>query len=280
MIHIVTDSTCDLPAEVIDRHNIKVVPLHIQMGDENLADGIDITKDEFYARLPEYDPAPTTAAPGLERFRDVYESLADRGARHIISIHISESLSATVNSARLAAKEFKRIPVTVLDSGQLSMGVGYLVEKAAQMTEAAHDVDEILAALKDQMERSYVFAALKTLEYIRRSGRMHIAVARLGEILRIKPLLHMHLGIPVAHRVRTYRKGIKRLFDWMNQYAPIEKLAIVHAGANEEAENLLQSVRSYLPGQDIPIVQITPVLGAHLGIGAIGFAVVSASSKG
>lgn len=274
-IKIVTDSTCDLPSEQIAKYGVEIIPLHIHMGDEKFIDGVNITKDEFYARLPNYDPGPSTAAPGPNRFIDTYQKLAEDGANAILSLHISEKLSATINVARKAAEEFKDIPVTVLDSGQLSMGLGYLVETAAKLAESGQKMKAILTALEEQMERSYVFAALKTVEYLRRGGRMHVAVARLGEILRIKPLLHMHKNNPDAHRVRTSKRAMQRIMDWLEEYAPYERIAILHAGVQEEAETLLEHARKYLPNTEIPVLQITPVLGAHLGIGALGFAVIS-----
>ena len=274
-IRIVTDSTCDLPGHVVSQHKISVIPLHINQGDKTFLDGVDLTRKEFYSRLPHFKPAPTTAAPGPEIFRQKYEQLADEGAQAVLSIHISESLSATINSARMAAGQFKRIPITVLDSTQLSLGLGFIVEKAAQMADFGHKVDEILASLQDLVKRTYVFASLDTLEYLRRSGRMHFALARLGEILQIKPLLHMNLGKPSAHRTRTKRRATERLFEWLNEYAPYERLAVVHAGVQEEAEAMRERIKEFLPNSDIPIVQITPVLGSHLGIGALGFACVS-----
>jgi DegV family protein with EDD domain len=274
-IRIVTDSTCDLPENVVSKHRISVIPLHINQGENTFLDGVNLTREEFYNQLPGYKSAPTTAAPSPEIFRQTYEQLADEGAQSILSIHISESLSATINSARMAAEQFKRIPVTVLDSTQLSLGLGFIVEKAAQMSELGHKVDEILASLQGLMKRTYVFASLKTLEYLRRSGRMHFALARLGEILQIKPLLHMNQGKPTAHRARTQTRATERLFEWLKEYAPYERLAIVHAGIQAEAEAMRERVKEFLPGGDIPVVQITPVLGAHLGIGALGFACIS-----
>lgn len=275
-LRIVTDSTCDLPAETARLLDITVIPLNIHVGERTFLDGVDLTREEFYARLPGFTPAPRTAAPGPEVFAQIYERLANEGAQAILSIHISESLSATVNSARAAAEEFTRIPVTVLDSGQLSLGMGFLVEKAAQLAQVGQRTDQVLAALQGVMKRTYVFASLKTLEYLRRSGRMHFALAKLGEILQIKPLLHMNLGKPSALRARTQQRAIERLLEWLAEYAPFEKLAILHAGVTEEAQRLREQVRSYFPeGVDVPIVQITPVLGAHLGIGALGFACIS-----
>lgn len=271
-IRIVTDSTCDLPAETIAEYGIEVVPLNIHMGDETLIDGVNITKEEFYTRLPDYDPSPSTAAPGPDVFIKHFEELAEQGAQAILSIHISEALSATINSARLAAKEFTRIPVIVLDSTQLSLGMGFLVRHAAHMAKLGAKLEEIIAKLNEMMPRTYVFAALDTLEYLRRSGRMHIAVARFGEMLRLKPLVYMNGGKPEAHRVRTRQKAIERLFHWMDEHGPFEQLAIVHAGVQERAEELREQAKKYLPDSDIVIQQITPVLGTNLGIGALGFA--------
>ena len=274
-IRIVTDSTCDLPDEVTKQQAITVIPLNINIGNDTFQDGIDLTRTEFYARLPEYSPSPKTAAPGPDVFKKEYERLADEGARSILSIHISETLSATINSARTAAEQFTRIPVIVLDSSQLSLGTGFLVEKAAIMGAAGETMEMIVSTLQKTMKRTYVFASLKTLEYLRRSGRMNFALASFGELLQIKPLLHMHLGKATAYRTRTQKRATERLLSWLNEYAPYEKLAVLHAGAQDEAEALREKVRSFLPNDDVSIIQITPVLGAHLGIGALGFACIS-----
>lgn len=278
-IRIITDSTCDLPQRTVMEHHIEVIPLLINQGERSFLDGVNLTRDEFYQRLPGFKPAPQTAAPGPEVFRQAFEKLADEGAKFILSIHISEKLSATINSARAAVEQFQRIPVTVLDSGQLSLGLGFIVEQAAQMAKRGHQVEEIVASIQETMKRTYVFASLKTLEYLRRSGRMHFALARLGEILQIKPLLHMNRGNPSAHRARTQSRATERLMEWLREYAPYERLAIVHAGVQSEAEAMLERIQEFLPDKDIPIVQITPVLGAHLGIGALGFACVSVKER-
>lgn len=274
-IRIVTDSTCDLPEEIVSQHSITVIPLAINVGDKSFLDGVDLTRSEFYAQLPNFNPHPKTAAPGSEVFERAFERLADEGAQAILSIHIAESLSATINSARLAAKQFKRMPITVFDSGQLSLGLGFIVERAAQLAESGKEPQEIISDLNNLIERVYVFASLKTLEYLRRSGRMNIAIARFGELLQLKPLLHMNMGKATAHRTRTQKRATARLLEWLAEYAPYEQLAILHAGVQEEAEALHQQARSYFPQSEVLIAQITPVLGAHLGIGALGFACIS-----
>lgn len=272
---IVTDSTCDLPETMVEKHSITVIPVYINLANRSYRDGVDITRDEFYRDLPAFRSVPSTATPSPEIFTQTWKKLAEKGAQAILSIHISEKLSATVNAARVAAEQFRRIPVTVLDSGQLSLGMGFLVEKAAQMAELGNNMEDILISLREMMKRTYVFASLKTLEYLRRSGRMNFALARFGEFLQVKPLLHMNQGNPSAHRVRTQGRATERMLEWLAEYAPFEKLAIVHAGVQREAEEMLERIRHFLPQGEIPIVQITPVLGAHLGVGALGFACVS-----
>ena len=274
-IAIVTDSTCDLPAPIVEKHGITVIPLHINQGNNTYLDGVNLTREEFYAKLPGFRPSPKTAAPSPEIFKQAWDKLANAGAQAILSIHISETLSATVNSARIAAEQFARIPVTVLDSSQLSLGTGFLVEKAAQMAQTDRKMEEIISTLQGFMKRTYVFASLKTLEYLRRSGRMNFAIAKFGEILQLKPLLHMNMGKATAHRTRTQKRATERLLAWLAEYAPYEKLAVLHAGVQEEAEALYEQVRSFFPQGVVSIVQITPVLGAHLGIGALGFACIS-----
>lgn len=278
-IAIVTDSTCDLPEPIVEKHGITVIPLYINQGENSYLDGVDMTRAEFYRKLPGFHPSPTTATPSPEVFTQAWNKLSDAGAQAILSIHISEKLSATINSARVAAEQFTRIPVTVLDSSQLSLGMGFVVEKAAQMAELGNKMEDILASLHELMKRTYVFASLKTLEYLRRSGRMNFALARFGELLQIKPLLHMNQGNAVAHRVRTQSKATARMMEWLAEYAPYERLAIVHAGVQKEAEEMLRSIKKYIPQGDIPIVQITPVLGAHLGVGALGFACISSKEN-
>ncbi len=277
---IVTDSACDLPAEVVSEQAITIIPLYINVGDESFLDGVNLTREEFYERLPNYKSAPKTATPSIETFLQAYERLANEGAQAILSIHLSGTLSATINAARTAAEQFTRIPVTVLDSTQLSLGEGFIVEKAAQLAKVGKTAEEIVEALHKFMKRAYVFASLRTLEYLRRGGRMNFAIAKFGELLQIKPLLYMNMGKASAHRTRTNHRARERLLDWLAEYAPYEKLAIVHAGVQAEAEALREQIRSFFPESgNVPIVQITPVLGSHLGIGAIGFACISVESN-
>jgi len=278
-IRIVTDSTCDLPEATTNEYGITVVPLYVNIGGQGYLDGIDLSREEFYERLPDYDPPPTTAAPGPERFRRIYEGLAADGATEILSIHISVSLSAVVNAARSGAQETKAVPVTVFDSRQLSLGTGFLVVAAAKAAAEGCSMAEIIASLEALTLRTYVFAALDTLEFLRRSGRMNGTVAGLGNLLQIKPLLKMHDGNPTAERVRTSSRAIKRLISLLSDLAPLEQVAIVHSYAPDKGEHLRQLVQHLLPAGEVPSVNLTPVIGAHIGPGAVGFACITARGK-
>lgn len=274
-IRIVADSTCDLPQELIARHGITIIPMYINVGSQSYRDGLDLSRQDFYARLPAFKPTPTTASPGPEVFRQVYEQLASEGATGILSIHIAEKLSAIVNIATQAAGEITAIPVTVVDSRQLSLGTGFQVLAAAQAAEAGRTMQEILAMLVEQVSRTRVFAALDTLEFLRRSGRMNFAVSFLGTLLQIKPFLKMVDGNPTAERIRTRQGALKRLVELLHETAPLEKVALLYSGSAERARALLEQVKPLLPEGEIMVEEINPVLGAHIGPGVIGFACIS-----
>jgi DegV family protein with EDD domain len=276
-IRIVTDSTCDLPQKIIQQHGITVIPLYIQAGGRSYQDGVDLTRSEFYERLPSFQPAATTAVPGPDVFRTEYERLAAEGATGILSIHISEKLSGMVNVAREAAKETAAVPVTVFDSRQLSLGMGFEVLTAAEAAEAGRSMPEILAELEKQIARTHVFAALDTLEFLRRSGRMNAALATIGTLLQIKPFLKMYDGEPTAERVRTRTGAIKRLIELLLEFGPFEKAAILYSAAADRAQELLDEIRNLLPPGEIWMEEINPVIGAHIGPGVIGFACISKS---
>lgn len=278
-IKIVTDSTCDLPQDLLQEFGIKLVPLYINFGDQGYLDGEELTRQEFYQRLPECDPLPTTATPGVDAFKQVYEDLADSGASEILSIHISISLSATVDVARTAANETKKVPVTVLDSQQLSLGTGFLVLSAAKAAAEGKSMDEIVSMLNEQTSRTYVIAALDTLEYLKRSGRMNAVVARLGSVLKIKPILIMHDGEPTGERVRTRERALARLIEFIGELGPLEELALVHTNAAQEAKELFQRSKHLFANQEEPLsVDVTPVLGTNIGPGVVGFACITAKN--
>lgn len=278
-VRIVTDSTCDLPTETIARYGIHVIPLYINIGNQGYLDGIDISREEFYTRLPFFSTHPSTAVPSTERFVTAYNALADEGASEVLSIHISTALSGMLNVASVAAKETTSTHVTVFDSRQLSLGTGFLVETAAIMAAAGRSVDEILHKLNDQVQRTRVFAALDTLEFLKRSGRMNRYLAGLATLLQIKPIITMHDGKPGSERVRTQDHALKHVVEMLAAAGPLERFAMVHTHASQEILAKLRSMAAHLlPQGAILTVDITPVIGAHIGPGAVGFAIVQATN--
>lgn len=273
-VRIVTDSTCDLPAETITRYDIRVIPLYINVGAQGFLDGIDITREEFYTKLPTFPEHPTTAVPSLQKFCAIYDALAEEGATEVLSIHISGALSAVLDVARIAAQETTSVPVTVFDSRQLSLGMGFLVETAAKLAAAGSTVAEILETLNLQVKRSHVFAVIDTLEFLKRSGRMNRFIANIGTLLQIKPILTMYDGKPGTERVRTRERATKRLMEMLREVGKIERIAIVHTNAPARVAELRTWVASLLSNDEIMVTDITPVIGAHIGPGAFGFAVV------
>jgi len=193
-----------------------------------------------------------------------------------LSIHISISLSATVDVARSAALMTASIPVTVFDSQQLSLGTGFLVLTAAKAAAEGLPIDEIIAMLEEQTSRTYVIAALDTLEFLKRSGRMNAVVASLGSILQIKPLLIMHAGEPTGERVRTRERAKKRVVQFVSELGPLEQLALVHTNAPQEAQDLYhQAIHLFPTQEELLSVDVTPALGTNIGPGVVGFTCIT-----
>lgn len=276
-IRIVTDSNCDLPQTVIDEYAITVIPLYINIGSKSYLDEVDMSRADFYEGLPDFEAQPTTSVPGPGTFIEFYEKLADEGATEILSIHISESLSAMVNSARLAAEQWSGVPVTVFDSANLTLGTGLQALAAAQAAAEGRSMAEIVEMLQDLVARTYCFAALDTVEFLRRSGRLTRFQWGLASVLQIKPLIKMHNGEPEMERVRTTTKAVARLLELTAELGPLEELAVVHTHALDKAEALRQQARHLFSPDESPLfAEVTPVIGAHIGPGAVGFVAIKA----
>jgi DegV family protein with EDD domain len=276
-IRIVTDSTCDLPASVAWERGIAVVPCYVNFGSQSFLDGIELSRQEFYERLPLSEVVPTTSAPGVAAFVGTYQRLAAEGASGILSIHISASLSNVVNVARLAAQAVHQVPVRVIDSGQLTLGTGLLALEAVRAATDGLALEDVAALVVRKIARTYSFAALDTLEFLRRSGRVSPLVSSLGTLLSIKPLLRMHAGELGMERVRTRRKAYDRLIALVAALGPLEQLAMVHTHAPQAVEELRRQSAHLFPGGGLQLTgEVTPVIGAHVGPGAVGLVCITA----
>lgn len=270
-IKVVTDSTCDLPESIVTAYDITVIPCYINLGGKSYLDGLELSRQDFYTRLPGCETPPTTSAPGVGTFVQTYETLAAAGTSAVISIHVSANLSNIVNVAELASQATDAVPVTVIDSGQLTLGTGLLVLAAAQAAAGGGSVADILTLVRAKASQTFSFAALDTLEYLRRSGRVSRIQFGLGTWLQIKPLLKMHDGDLTLERVRTRKKALERLVSMVNDLGPLEQLAVVHTHAPRRAEALRHQAQHLFPREEAPLsAEVTPAIGAHVGPGAVG----------
>jgi DegV family protein with EDD domain len=274
-IGIITDSTSDLPVYLIEQHEIQVVPTILILDGKEYADGTGISREEFYTRLPSLRTPPTTAAPSIGDFTTPYETLLSQGCGHIISIHAASQLTTIFNTACQAAQEFPD-KVTCIDSGSLSLGLGFQVVAAAE--EAELGLKPALEAIESTRKRLHVSTALDTMEYLKRSGRVPAAVAALGGILSIKPLIELTNGeVKAIGAVRTTKQADERMLNFLLSGGEYERLAILHTNAEPRAKQLLnelmQNVRMSIP-RDIIFVNVTTVIGTHVGPNGLGFAAV------
>jgi len=271
-VRIVTDSTCDLPQDLIQKWGISVVPLYINLDRNSYLDGVELSRQEFYEKLPALKTPATTSVPGIGAFVKVYESLVAEGASSIVSIHVSSKLSNVANVAKLAAQAFNPVPIIVVDGGQLSLGTGLLVLEAAQAAARGCDASEITAIVKEKTTRTYAYAVLDTLEYLRRSGRVSLLTSSLGSLLKIKPMLTMHDGEIGQDKVRTWKGAMDRLLELAKSLGSLEQLALVHTHAAGRVAELREQIINIFPDEKINLIEeVTPIIGVHLGPGAVGF---------
>ena len=279
-IKIVTDSACDVPPELALKLDITVVPVYINVGERSYLEGVEISREQFYNSLPSYADYPTTAAPAVGTFTKLYEQLTAEGATQILSMHIAHDLSATYNTARLGAANANSAPVTLFDTRQITLGAGLLVLLAAEAAAAGQTVAQIMRMLNEKVGRTRVFGMINSLESLHRSGRVSWAQFGIGSLLQIKPIMMIADGaISAAAKVRTRQRALNQMLKMVGDLAPFERLAIIHVNAQDAAEELYRLSGDLFASlaESAPMIQgITPAVGTHLGVGAVGFAAVSA----
>jgi DegV family protein with EDD domain len=270
VVKIVTDSSADLPAQLAQELGIAIVPLYVRFGEAVYRDRVDISGDEFYRRL-QHDPIhPSTIQPSPQDFATVYQKLAS-GADGIVSIHISGKLSGTCNSA-LQGRELAGVPcpIGVIDSETLSMALGMVVIAAAKVANAGGTIPQVVEMVKKMIPNTHLLGLLDTLKYVALGGRIGKAKALLGSVLNVKPVLTLKDGEVVpAGQVRSRSKGIDRLFEFARSASKIEDLAVVYNTTPNEAQALVERLGSIFPKEQIRLAAVGPMLGVHMGPGAL-----------
>ena len=277
-IKIVTDSTADIPQSLAKELGITVVPLYARFGEQVYRDRIDISEDDFYQRLSNDPVHPTTSQPSPQDFADVYSKLS-KEASGIVSIHISNKLSGTVNSA-LRGKEISgaACPIEVIDSEMVSMGFGLIALRAVSIAGSGKDFTEVVAEVKSLVPRAHLWALFDTLKYLARGGRIGKAKAFLGSVLNIKPILGVKEGemVPVV-QARNREKGMDQLFKFASGHGDIEDLAVMYSTTPDEASALADRLGTVFDRTKIKIARLGPALGTHAGPGALAVALIGAS---
>jgi DegV family protein with EDD domain len=273
MIKIVTDSTADVPEELMQRYDIRTVPINIQFGTETFQEGIDIDRPTFFRKLDEYPSMPTSSQPSPGQFVEVYRELAEQG-HSILSVIITSKHSGTYQSAVLAKSMLPEADIEVFDTLSISIGTGYQVLAAARAAEEGKSMEEIIQLLEGIRSGMYLYLTPATLKYLQKSGRVGKLAGALGALLNLKPVIKVEDGVLEAFQnVRTRGKAIDRMVDLTAEAVgttePV-KIGIPHAEAPDEAEELRERVERTFNCDEVIVVDLACSLTVHGGPGIIG----------
>ncbi len=275
-IRVVTDSTSDLPKDVVERLGVTVVAQNVHFGTETYKDNVTITPEDFYKMLAEGPELPKTSQASPGDFKEVYDELG-ADADGIVSIHVSSKTSGTCNSALQAAEiTSAACPVAVVDSAQASMGLGLVVAAAAEAANKGASHDEVTAIANAAAQRARCFCLFETLEYLEKGGRIGKAQAMIGSVLKIKPMIIVSDGeVTPLSKARTFPKALGKMKQTARDFAPIESLAIMHSTTPDAAQAVADDLGDLLPEGVEPIVaRFGSALGVYTGPGAIGIALL------
>jgi DegV family protein with EDD domain len=276
-IKFVTDSTSDIPHELAKEWGITVIPIFINIGGESYADdGEHFSREAYYDNLPTMNPLPTTSAPspGLaeQMIRQAFE-----GADHLVIITLPQQLSATYDALRLGAAGLPQDRVTLIDSASLSMALGFQVLIGAEVAAATGDLNRVLAAIDRVRPARRLAAIINTLEFLRRSGRVNLATAGLGALLRVKPILTVEDGrVDTIARVRTMNRAKETLVQLLKEQGPLDRLALLHTNNLDELAEFRDELGDLLPEKTY-MINATPAIGTHIGPKCLGFVSINQS---
>lgn len=273
-VKIVTDSTADMPPQVVDELGITIVPLTIQLGQKTLRDSVDITPADFVQRMSRTTTPPTTIAPTQRQFEDLYNELI-KGGNEIVSIHVSSKLSQTYrNASRAALPLLGRSKISVIDSQLITVGLGMLVTAAGRAAAQGASLEEVVKLVRGMIPRIYIGFFVETLDYLERGGRIGKAQALLGNMLNIKPLLILEEGEIVAlEKVRTRAKAIEKLVEFITEFTHIQKMVVLHGNTPQDVATLIEQTNLLMPNLDISVDHYGPTMATHVGTDALGVVV-------
>lgn len=275
-IAIITDSTSDLPFDYTQKYGVYVLPLKVIYPNEEYHDRVDIQPEQVYSRFP--GEIPSTSMPSVSEAHAVFQDIQSKGIRKVLAIHISSGLSGTYNMVKMAAQDYPDLEIEVVDSKALSFGLGWLVMTAVKLAEAGHQFSEIVQKVYQAQKKTKVIFVLKTLEYLKKGGRIGLVSATLGELLDLKPIISINEEGKyfTLTKVRTRKKSLEKLKDIVTELTGgrLINLAVLNGDAEEEAAQLRNSIiadKAINFAENI-FAQIGPVMVVHTGPGLIGIA--------
>lgn len=273
-VAVITDSASDMDPARAASLGISIVPLLVSFGDETFSAGVDMSREDFWARVTAPNaPIATTAACSPGTFQVAYQKAFDEGADAIVSVHVADALSGTIKAAQVAKQAFADRDIRIVDSNSASMGEGMLAELGVEMANAGATASEIETALERRRPDLQVYLALETLEYLKRGGRISGAQAAIGTLLSVKPIIEIKDSrVETTERVRTRGKARERLVELL-AVRPIERLSILHttqADVEGFAEQLIPRVPGGIDRSKVTIDLVGPSVGPHLGPGCVG----------
>ena len=274
MVKVVTDSTADIPPEIIRELDIAVVPIYVVFGDKVYRDRVDISEEDFYRRLVSDSVFPTTSVPSPKDFADVYSRLAN-DTDEIISIHLTSKESGIYNSALLGKQLVeKKCHIEVVDSQAISMSYGLLAMAAAREARAGASLSQVVESVRRSIQRIHILFLVDTLKYVVRGGRIGKAQGMLGTVLGVRPLLTMRDGdLSISGIARTRLKAVQRLYDFAGGFPGLKEAAVSYTTNRDEAEALAKRLEAASPQAPVYVTRVGPALGTHAGPGAMGVVV-------
>ncbi len=274
-IALITDSSCDLPIEILQKYSIITLPLRVIYGDKEYKDNIDITPEEIYRRMP--GEIPKTSMASLSDAIEVFERLRKEGIKNILSINISSGLSGTFDMIKLACKDFPDLNIVAIDSQTLSMGLGFMVHEAAKMIIEGLKIEEIKEKVISLRKKIKIYYCLPILEYLKKGGRINTVAATIGDIIDIKPIISVNdEGKYFTYaKVRGRKKSLDKLIEIAKEVSEgyTVNMAVMHGFAEKEALRI-KEILSELPNvKEMVLGQVGPALGVHTGPGLVGVCV-------
>ncbi|MFN8482595.1 MAG: DegV family protein [Anaerolineae bacterium] len=272
-VHVVADSASDIPQVVAEMLGITQVPVLVQLGDETFRDRVDLQPAEFYDRVVNSKIAPKTAANAPGIYSEVFERLTANGDS-VVCVTVAAKLSGIYNSARIGAEGFGD-RLRLVDTTSVSMGEGLIAIQAARAAQQGASLDEAAALCSRLAPKTHVWAALNTLEFLHRGGRLSATQAFVGSLLQVKPILDIHNSdVAVVERIRTMRKAIDKLVELVTTAGPADEMCILYSGSKDLADEVRARLADHFPTNKMFIAQAGPSIGTHAGPGAVGVAAI------